>query len=141
MFVSYTKIPSDAIDIRDIQQINFGIYGNWESKRWRLIASSFYVYNDISRSTRSEDDTFLAAYLQAEYSLNGNWNFYSRIEGTAGDHNNAYLALFPEYIEDKILGGIRYDFASNNALKFEISGNHTNDDDFAHVMLQWSAMF
>jgi len=141
LFINYTEIPSDAIDVHDIQQINFGIYGNWESESWRLIASSFYVYNEVNRLTRSEDDTFFSAYLQAEYNHSDNWIFYGRVEGTVGEGNDAYLALFPEYVEDKILGGIRYDFVSNNALKLEISGNHTDEDDFAHVMLQWSAVF
>jgi hypothetical protein len=141
LFVNYTEIPADVIDVNEIQQISSGLYANWESMPWRLIGSSFYVHNDISHSTWSEDDTFVSAYLQAEYSLRENWIFFSRIEGTADDEDDAYLALFPEFVEDRILGGIRYDFANNNALKLEISGNHTDNDDFAKVILQWSAVF
>ena len=141
LFVNYTDISARIIDVNQIQQVVSGLYGNWESTPWQFFGSSFYVHNDISHSIGSEDDTFFTAYLQAEYSLHDNWIFFGRIEGTVGDDDDAYLDLFPEFIEDKILGGIRYDFAKNNALKLEISGNHTNQDDFAHVMLQWSAVF
>ena len=34
-----------------------------------------------------------------------------------------------------------HDFAKNNVLKLELSGNHTDEDDFANIILQWSAAF
>lgn len=141
LFVNYTEIPARIANVDKIEQVVSGLYANWESAPWRLIASSFFVYNDISHRIGSEDDTFFTAYLQAEYSLRDQWIFYGRVEGTAGDEDDAYLALFPEFVEDRILGGMRYDFAKNNALKLEVSGNHTNQDDFTQVLLQWSAMF
>lgn len=141
LFVNYTKIPAKVANISEVRQTSSGIYANWDSMPWRLIVSSFYVHNDISYSARSGTDTFFSAYLQAEYTLRENWIFYSRIEGTAADDKDAYLALFPEFVEDRILGGIRYDFFSHNALKLEISGNHSDKDNFAKVMLQWSAVF
>ena len=141
VFVNYTKIPASAIGVSEIQQISSGVYGSWEFARWKWLGSSFYVHNQFERSIGSETDSFFNAYLQAEYDLNNRWTFYGRIEGTAGNEGDAYLALFPKFVEDRILGGIRYDFSKQNALNLEISANHMHQDDFAQVMLQWSAMF
>ena len=140
-FVNYTKIPANDIDLSEIQQITLGIYGGWGYDRWRWHGSAFYVNNQFERPTGSENDAFFNAYLQAEYELPNGWTFFGRIEGTIGGEDDAYLDLFPKFIEDRILGGCRYDFARQNALKLEISANQMRHDDFAQVMLQWSAMF
>ena len=90
----------------------------------------------------SEKSAFFNAFLQTEYSsLDQRWTFYGRIEQTVGEEGDAYLTLFPDFVEDRILGGIRYDFTSSNALKFELSSNHVREDNFTQLMLQWSAMF
>jgi len=141
LFVNYTKIPANDINVSEIQQISSGFYGGWGSDHWQWHGSTFYVHNRFERPIGSENDAFFNAYLQAEYKLNNEWSFYGRIEGTAGGEGDAYLALFPKFIEDRILGGFRYDFARQNALKLEISANQMRHDDFAQVMLQWSAMF
>jgi hypothetical protein len=141
LFVNYTEIPASTIGVSEIQQTITGVYGSWEFSGWRWLGASFYVRNQFERSTRSETDAFFNAYLQAEYDLNDRWAFYSRIEGTAGDDGDAYLALFPKFVKDRVLGGIRLDFASRNALKLEISAIHMHQNNFVQVMLQWSAMF
>ncbi len=140
-FINYTEIPTQGIAFTDIQQLSTGLYGNWERLPWRLIGSSFYIHNRMDRASGSQDESFFHAYLHTEYSLNDNWILYGRIEGTLGDDNDAYLALSPGFVEDKILGGIRFDFAKQNALKLEVSGNHTSEDDFGQLVLQWSAIF
>ncbi|MEE8321266.1 MAG: hypothetical protein V3R68_05435, partial [Gammaproteobacteria bacterium] len=141
LFISYTEIPASAIGVRKIQQISSGVYGNWEFAGWQWLGSSFYIHNQFERSTGSETDTFFNAFLQVETRLNNRWTFYGRIEGTVGDEGDAYLALFPKFVEDRILGGIRFDLAGQHALNLEISANHIRQDDFAQVMLQWSARF
>lgn len=141
LFGNYTKIPASAIGISEIQQISAGIYGSWEFARWRWHGSSLYIENKFKRPSGSQDGAFFNAYVQAEYELNDSWIFYARIEQTLGSKGDAYLALFPEFIEDRIIGGMRYDFASQNALKLELSANQMQQDDFAQIMLQWSAQF
>ncbi|MHC4961161.1 MAG: hypothetical protein ACYTGA_03435 [Planctomycetota bacterium] len=141
LFVNHTKIPANDINVSEIQQTSSGFYGGWESDRWRWHGSAFYVHNRFERSIGTEKGAFFNAYLQAEYELHNGWTFFGRIEGTYGEEGDAYLTLFPNFVEDRIMGGIRYDFAKQNALKLEISANQTSDDDFVQVMLQWSAMF
>ena len=66
---------------------------------------------------------------------------YSRIELTFSDAGDEYLALFPKFVSDKLLGGIRYDITHYSALKFEISANRTRREDFFEIGFQWSFMF
>lgn len=140
-FVNYTEMPAKGLVITNIQQINTGLYGNWESFPWRILGSSFYIHNRMNQSSNSIDESFFHAYLQTEYILNSHWTFYGRVEETLKNKNDVYLALFPGFVEDKFLGGIRFDFAKNNALKIEVSENQSNGDNFAQFIVQWSALF
>jgi hypothetical protein len=140
-YVNYTEIVAELVDLKDIRLVSAGIYGNWVFEPWRIIASSFYVHNRLVRPVGSRDDDFFSAYLQTEYNLNDKWVFYGRLETTFLDKGDAYLALFPEFTRDRIVGGIRLNIVHHNSLKLEISGNRTNNDDFGWFMLQWDAMF
>ncbi len=142
VFFNYTQIPAEAVGVDEIRHISAGLYGSREFSRWRWHGSSFYVHNRLeSLGGTQSSSAFFNAFLQAEYSPGERWTFYGRIEQTLGAHEDAYLALFPEFVEDRILGGVRYDFASIHALKLELSTNHVREDNFTRVMLQWSAMF
>lgn len=141
LFLNYTKIPASSIDVKEIEQTSYGIYARWGFDRWQLHGSSHFVENSFGQSTGSPDHTFFNAYLQGEYQLNDSWTLYGRLEETSGQNGDAYLALFPHFVEDRVLGGVRYDFARQVALKFELSTNQTQTDDFDRIMLQLSAMF
>lgn len=141
LFANSTIIPARTIGVSEIQQFSSGIYASGEFDRWRWHGSALYVHNQFQSQVRPESAAFFNAYLQVEYILNHSWLFYGRMEGTIDDADDTYLALFPKFVQDRMLGGIRYDFAQSNALKFEVSSNHLQEDDFTQVMLQWSAMF
>jgi len=141
LFANYTIIPADVVDLDEIRQSTIGIYASWNTSHWRWHGSSQYVYNQLEHPFSSVTDAFINAYLQSEYQLNERWKFYARIEGTFGGEDDAYLDLFPGFIEDRVLGGVRWDLAPQNALKLELSANQTRQDRFEQVMLQWSAYF
>ena len=141
LFANYTVIPSSAADVIEIKQTSAGIYGIWEFPSWRWHGASHYVSNQLEHAVGSQSSSFFNAYLQAEYMLDERWKFYGRIESTVGNKDDVYLELFPRFIEDMLVGGIRYDFARQNALKLELSANHMQRDNFNQVMLQWSAQF
>jgi len=141
LFINFTEIPSTRIGVNEIRQINAGLYGNWESQRWRLTGSAFYLRNRLQQLNGALTDSFLSSYFQADYKLKDHWTIFGRVEWTVGDKNDAYLALFPQHINDRILGGVRLDAFDRHAFKLEISGNHTQGDNFGQFMLQWDAMF
>jgi len=141
LFFNYTVIPADRIGLNEIRQISAGAYGNWESERWRLTGSSFYLRNRLQELNGELTDNFVSSYFQADFKPDDHWTIFGRVEWTVGDENGAYLALFPQYITDRILGGVRLDAFDRHAFTLEISGNHTQEDYFGQFMLQWDAMF
>lgn len=141
VYLNYTEIPASSIGVDEIRQISSGIYGNLEYPDRRLTAAAFYVHNHFVRSTGSAEDGFLSGYLQAEYLPRDKWTLFGRLEVTVADGNDAYLALFPNFVRDKVAAGVRIDITEHNSLKFELSGNHVMNDHYGQFMLQWDAMF
>jgi hypothetical protein len=140
-FANHTEIPATAIDLREIQQTSAGVYGNWENAPWRWHGSTLYVHNKLQRPIGSGSDSFFNAYLQVEYERKSTVSFYGRIELTVNDSDDEYLALFPLFVRDRLLGGIRYDLGNHSAFKLEFSANRINRADFIEVSFQWSALF
>jgi hypothetical protein len=141
LFVNYTKIPAASRGFEEIRQLSAGGYLNWEPAPWRLIGSAFYVRNRMYHSSAVQEDDFFSGYFQAENALNDKWKIYGRLEGTFGGDNDAYLALFPDLVQDRVLGGVRLDVFDRHSFKLEISANRTQADNFRQLMLQWDAMF
>jgi hypothetical protein len=65
---------------------------------------------------------------------------FGRIEGTI-DTNNSYRSLFPGFVENRILAGLRYEIYQQHALTLEVARVTVNDDAFAQISIQWSALF
>jgi hypothetical protein len=141
LFVNYTEIPSIRIGLDEIRQFSAGVYGNWEAQRWRLTGSTFYLRNRLQQLNGELTDSFFSSYFQADFKPDDHWTIFGRVEWAVGDENDAYLALFPQHINDRILGGVRLDAFDRHAFKLEISGNRTQGDNFGQFMLQWAAMF
>lgn len=141
LFANYSEIPAKTTGFDEIRQLVTGVYANWESALWRVITAFYYVHNNVRGSPGLADGAFMHGYVQSEYEVTDKWTIYGRIERTAGDKNDAYLALLPGFIEDRLLGGVRFDFLNQHALKLEISDNQNDTDDFLQLMLQWSAVF
>lgn len=141
LFGNFTIIPSSVVDVVEIEQTNAGIYAMGDVLSWRWHGAAHYVHNQLQRVIGSESGAFINVYLQVEYMLDERWKFFGRVENTVGNHDDAYLELFPKFVENMVMGGVRYDFARQNALKLEISANQTQSEDFKQIMLQWSAQF
>ncbi len=139
LYANYTVIPAEDSGHDEIELLVSGLYANWLSEPWYVIGTFFYTHTDFNDS--SDHGSFINMYIQPEYMVDDTWTLYGRIETTLSEDNDPYLALFPEFIEDRVLGGIRFDFLRQNALKLEISGNRTNNEDFFRINLQWSAVF
>jgi len=141
LFINHTEIPATRNGLDEIRQISAGVYGNWESQRWRLTGSTFYLRNRLQQLNGVLTDNFISSYFQADFKPDDQWTIFGRVEWTVDDENDAYLELFPQHIHDRILGGVRLDAFDRHAFKLEISGNRTQEDNFGQFMLQWDAMF
>jgi len=141
MFANYNKIPSSVHDIDEIEQWVLGGYFDHEFDAWQFHAALYYVSNRLSGHGYNIRDSFFNSYVQVEYRINSDFQLYGRAEGSLGADGDAYLALFPQFVESRLLGGLRYDFAGRHALKLELSANKRQFDNYSQLAVQWSAAF
>lgn len=138
---SYTEIPGHGSGLPGVKQVIAGIFGNWQLKSVRILGEILYVHNWLDQHTGSIEDAFLNAYGQVEWGLGKDWTVFSRLEGTSGSAHDRYLIRFPNFVEDRVLGGVRYQLFRNMAVKLEVSQEQLQEERFGQVMLQWSAVF
>lgn len=139
---AYNQIHSDELAVKNVNQFVASAYANKQVQSVRLLSEIVYVNNTLESplGARTHDD-FLSAYGQVEWELDQTWTLVGRVEGSFGASHDPYLAMFPKFVEDRFLGGVRYKLNHTNALKLEASRDHLRDDHFGQVMFQWSAVF
>lgn len=140
-FASHTLITGNGNPITGVGQTASGVFANWKWDRTRLTSELFFVTDRVDSPTHSNRGSFANAYLQPEFDWRPNWILYARVETTWGDQDDAYLALFPEFVLRRNLAGLRYDFAPHQAVKIEVNRSHRLDDEFNQITVQWSAEF
>lgn len=135
------NVQAELQGLERVEQYTIGAYIDWRWADWRLLTNVIRVINEMSRTTFSDTDSFVAGYLQAEYSPNDRLTFFGRLEGTTDSRSSSYIALFPNSITDRRLVGIRFDYAPRNALTVEVSDAQTTLEEFGQAMFQWSTVF
>ncbi|TCV85686.1 MULTISPECIES: hypothetical protein [Methylomonas] len=139
---AYNQIHSDELAVKNVNQFVASAYANKQIQSVRLLSEIVYVNNTLESPLGGKTyDDFLSAYGQVEWELNPTWTLVGRVEGSFGASHDPYLAMFPKFVEDRFLGGVRYKLNHTNALKLEASRDHLRDDHFGQVMFQWSAVF
>jgi hypothetical protein len=139
---AYNQIHSDELAVKNVNQFVASAYANRQIDSVRLLSEVVYLNNTLESPLGGKThDDFLSAYGQVEWQLNPTWTLVGRVEGTFGARNDPYLAMFPKYVEDRFLGGVRFKLNHSNALKVEASRDHLRNDHFGQVMFQWSAVF
>jgi len=138
---------AEQLGLRRVEQYTIGAYLDWRWHDWKILTSVVYVNNKDKLQTQALKDTFTSGYIQAEYNLHQDWILYGRLEETSNRESSVYLKLFPNIIADRQVLGLRFDFASRQALTLEVSrtiefvGTETQKDRFGQVLLQWSTVF
>lgn len=137
-FAGYGRIPGEAVLTGEIRQTVSGVYSNWGWEPVRVVAGLLFLNNRMN----APHQTHAAArhgYLQAEVNWRQDWTFYARVEDSHG--GDAYLGLFPDFVKQRTLAGVRYDFTPRQTLKLEVSNTHLQTAEFRQVVLQWSAVW
>ncbi len=140
-FASHTLITGNGVPVTGVEQVASGFFGNWKWGNTRLTGELFFVNDRVNFYTDSKRGSFTNAYLQPEYDWNPSWTLYARFENTRGNKNDAYLTLFPEFVNRRNLTGVRYNFALRQAFTIELSRSYRLNDEFNQITLQWSAGF
>lgn len=139
-FLGHSRIPGTSLAPKEVELTVAGLYANWEADGVRLFSAAFAVTDRLDRGNgNDEQGSFVTAYLQGEWNRRPQWTFYGRVEGTRGADNDPYLALFPGFVRDRAVAGVRFDLNEKHALKFEVADVRRKGGRYRQIGLQWSA--
>ncbi|HEY9145718.1 hypothetical protein [Thiobacillus sp.] len=141
VFFARNKIPVENSNWTGITQDVGGLFANWESDPFRVIAELYVFSNKLEGSGAMASGNFLYGYVQGEYRFSPRSTALIRMEETGGTNNDPLLALIPDFELNKQLIGLRYDVTWNQAVKIEASHVERLDTSYRQVQIQWSAVF
>ena len=140
--LTYIGAPSPAVLGLDHVALRlFGVFGTYASTSWKVLATAYRVDMRLFYTGSQIDDHFSVGYVQAERRFAHDFTAFARLEGSADTGSSAYLKLFQEFARTRQVGGLRWDFASRQALTVQLTRSHTLNGYFSDVRLQWSAAF
>jgi len=140
-FLARNDIPVENSTWTGITQNIGGVFANWESDPFRLIAELYVFSHELEGGGATASGSFLYGYVQGEYRFASSSTAVVRLEDSGGTNNDPLLALLPDFVLNKQLIGLRYDVARNQAVKIEASRVERQDASFRQVQIQWSAVF
>ncbi len=137
----YAQIDREAQNFGRIRQAVVGAYARWKPGRITLSSEVFAVHDRLRSGGQSRDNTFFGGYLQGTYQLDEQFSPYLRLEDTWRNNNDAYLSQLVDFVDQKQLLGLRFDFTRQQALNIEYAHSHLAGEYFDDWLLQWSAVF
>jgi hypothetical protein len=142
VYAGTTAIPVVDSPSEKFRQIVIGSFAEWDLATVLMTAELQYVHTTVDLSVGAGASSMLQGYLQLDHALTSAWDVYGRIELTSeSSSGTSYLSLIPAFAKNSVLGGVRFQFGRQQALKLEIAQRHTVEDSFSTVMLEWSAAF
>lgn len=141
LFTNQTTIPSRLGLITEVDQRIFGGYFHSQLSQWSLTWMLISVSNNVKDQNVTQSSSFGGGYAQISYAINHHWTTYVRIEDIESVDHDAYLMLFPDFVIDRNLLGLRLNFRKNQAITFEVLDSDLISGDHFHTAVQWSAMF
>ena len=140
-FFARNEIPVEDSSWTGITQDVGGVFANWESDSFRVIAELYVFSHELEGGGATASGSFLYGYVQGEYRFASRSTAVARLEDTSGANDDPLLALLPDFVLNKQLIGLRYDVTRNQAVKIEASRVERQDASFRQVQIQWSAVF
>lgn len=116
-----------------------GVFGTYAARSWKVLGTAYYANAQLYYVGSTVSDHFEVGYVQGEVHLQHDLTMFARLEGSSHASDSAYLELFEEFRRTRQLGGLRWDFAHNQAATVELGRAHTLNGAFSEVRLQWSA--
>jgi hypothetical protein len=125
--------PADHVDLNVA-----GLFVAWQHGLSRLDGVAYWVRSRFV-GDGSDADEFLAGYLQYRRDLGKGVSILGRLEGSSNTADSRYLALFPDFVKQRAVMDLRWDFRPQQALSVEVASSLAQDSEFREVRLQWSA--
>jgi len=137
--IGLTAPPIPGLDHADLKVL--GAFGIYAASNWKVHATWYHVDTQLNSPTASVSGSFGVGYVEAERRLPHELTGFLRWEGSANAGDSAYLKLFPMFVRQRNVIGLRWDFVSRQALTLQLSDTNTLDGHFSDIRLQWSAAF
>lgn len=126
--------PADRVDLQVA-----GVFAAWQHGPSRLDVVAYFVRSRFAGSGQGADD-FASGYLQYRRELGRGLSLLGRLEGSSGTSESEYVALFPDFVKQRAVADLRWDFRPQQALSIEIGSSRAQHSEFREVRLQWSAV-
>lgn len=141
-FLGRNRLPADELAAREVTQTVYGAFGTLDYENTRFIGAFTVLRNDVEIAAMgTTTGRFANAYLQAEYQPFPTWTGYLRTEGSSDTDNDPYLVLFPRYIKNQHVAGLRWDLFDKQALKLEYAHPEISAGDYETIAVEWSLIF
>lgn len=143
MLASHTEVMLDdavrpyGADCVDLDVI--GLFFDFAPGRWRITSTTYWVHSDFDGTAGGGSDSFVSGYLQAQRTFGDRFTALARFEASANADDSAYVALFEDFVEQRKVVDLRWDFARRHALTVEWADTDTLRDRYHEYRLQWSA--
>ena len=141
LFASYVKISVSKSVYDTLELTIAGMFSNWQLADLTLTGALYLVRDELSNGGKNDNGDFASGYVQAEYLALEAWTPYARLEQSFGEDNDSYIRLMGNFIPERQVLGLRWDFTTRQALKLEYSRNHARSKTFGETFLSWSAVF
>lgn len=141
VFFVDNRIPMRRAPFTQNKQRVIGGYANTRFDALRLYGALYQIDNDLKTLSGRQDDNFYSVWLQGDYRVSANWMPYLRIEHSNGEASDPYVALFPGFVRDRKLAGLRWDIFENQAIKLEYANTDFLREDSNQWAVQWSMIF
>jgi hypothetical protein len=116
-----------------------GLFGTYSEASWKASATVYRANTHLYYTGSAVTDSFVVGYVQLERRLPFDLTAFARWEDSAGAGHTPYLRLFEEFARSRELAGLRWDFATRQALTVQLSDTHILNGRFSDARLQWSA--
>ncbi len=134
-------IKLDSTEHHHIELEVIGVFANLEYEAIKLLTSAYHIETRFSGGSHEEEKgRFTSAYVQVGHNMNEKWLLWGRLEDSVNDQHDIYLETLTGFIPERQAIGLRYDFYSNQALKFEWLVNHREDETEKLFLIEWSAV-
>lgn len=140
VFGNVTQIPSANPEIEEIDQRVLGLFASFHYKRWHFIAELYDVNNRLHSAAAVSQGSFANGFLETQYEWNNSWTLYARAEASGGVDDDPYLALIPDFVQARYLGGIQRSFPNRHALRLEAAHTRTMGESFRKISMRWSVV-
>jgi hypothetical protein len=139
-FLGAWHIPAESALVTDLNLSVAGAYTNWAWDQWRLIGELYYGRTTIRETGGFADhSSMIGGFVQAQHAIGPKWTPFVRIDFASESSGEPYFDLFPQFIRERVLGGVRWDFRGQQALKLEVGRAERSSGRSTEVRLQWSA--